>query len=270
MMRNEEKRAPASKKARIYFARTYRHLHLNALESALYLLLFLVPAMVLVFFFYDELTAWFCHAAAWLLNMAGAPEAKVTASVFLPRLGPVYSLELPTVLPGYGSIPINLVVSLLLLWLVSTGRRKGRPLSIYLSIILHLHMMACVFFLLGRDYFPYTTADYADLYIKQEVGIWIMFLLLMGLIMGVLGTGNIIRRILTVGCVMIYSVAFGVVRYALFLTILTRASVLYMPIMFFALGPVFDFLYFVAFYAMSTNRMIRTFDSKQKGEWAWA
>ena len=43
-----------------------------------------------------------------------------------------------------------------------------------------------------------------------------------------------------------------------------------MPVMFFALGPLFDFLYFVAIYAISVNGMIRIYDSKRKGEWLWA
>ena len=261
---------PSEEKKKIYFARTYRHLKFNRLGSLLFLLLFILPATILLFLFYDELTQLMCFVAAWVIRTAGGPEIETASGTFIPWLGQVSYLILPTTLPGYGLILGNLGISLILVWLFAAGPQKGRPAAIYLSIMLLVHIMACVFFLFGREWFPYSLADYSDLYIKQQVGIWITFLVLMGLVMGILGRGSIFRRILTVVLLMAYSFLFGLVRYTLFLGILYYFSVLYMPIMFFALGPLFDFLYFVAIYSISTNKMIRKYDSKRKGEWKWA
>ena len=88
--------------------------------------------------------------------------------------------------------------------------------------------------------------------------------------MGLLGRGGLLRRAFTVVFIMLYSFLFGFIRYVLFLWVLYRFSVLYMPLMFFALGPFFDFLYFVSIYSISTNGMIRIYESKMKGEWLWA
>lgn len=261
--------ARRAEKKQIYYARTYRHWRMGRLTTALYLLLFVLPCVVLLFFTYDELTYIMCRGAEWVLEKAGYA-VEWESSIFLPHLGSIYSLTLPTKLPSYGLILANLAVCLALIWALTSLPRGMRPISIYLSIVLFTHVISCAFFLLGRDIFPYSVADFSDLYIKQQIGIWLTFLILMGLIMGFLASGGVVRRILTVLAVMLYSFAFGFVRYTLFLWILAEFSMLYMPLMFFVLGPFFDFLYFVAIYAMSTNRMIHNFETSRRGEWEWA
>lgn len=266
----ESKDCSKMSKNRIYFARTYRHLKINRSECLLFLFLFILPSLLLLLFFYDELTWLMAMGAARILQAAEGLQAELNGGIFLPLLGPTYYLELPTRQPDYPLILGNLAVSLGLVWLLSTGPRKGRPVAIYLSIILLIHTMACIFFLLGKDCFPYTMEDFSDLYVKQQIGIWITFLVLIGLVMGILSRGGFLRRIFTVAFIMLYSFLFGFIRYVLFLWVLYRFSVLYMPLMFFALGPFFDFLYFVSIYSISTNGMIHIYESKMKGEWLWA
>lgn len=257
-------------KNRIYFARTYRHLKINRPECLLFLFLFILPSLLLLLFFYDELTWLMAMGANHILQASEGLQAEIASGTFLPQLGPTYYLVLPTRQPDYPLILGNLAVSLCLVWLLSTGPRKGRPIAVYLSIILLIHIMACIFFLLGKDLLPYTIEDFSDLYVKQQIGIWITFLVLIGLVMGLLGRGGLLRRAFTVVFIMLYSFLFGFIRYVLFLWVLYRFSVLYMPLMFFALGPFFDFLYFVSIYSISTNGMIRIYESKMKGEWLWA
>lgn len=266
----ESRRSEEKEKKQIYFFRTYRHWKIKRLTTVLFLLLFVLPLTILIFFFYDEMTWLLCKGAEWILRTGAKMEPEMLTSVFLPRLGEAYYLSLPTKLPGYGLILANLAVSLALIWVLCFGAKGQRPISIYLIITLFIHVISCAFFLLGRDLFPYTLADFSDLYIKQQIGIWITFLVLMGIIMGLLGRGGILRRVITVLSVMLYSFVFGFVRYVFFLWVLSAFSVLYMPIMFFALGPLFDFLYFVAVYAISTDRTIYIYQTKRKGEWEWA
>ena len=257
-------------KNQIYFARTYRHLHFNRRSFGLFMLLFMVPGLVLLLLFYDEMTYAMTRMAAWLLEQGNVADTAIITSTFLPLLGPVYYLAVPTTQPGYGLILANLGAVLLIMWVLCTGNRKGKPIGIYFLIVMIIHAMSCVFFLLGRDLFPYSITTYSDLYVKQQVGIWITFYILICLIMGILGRNAVLSRVLTVLGVMAYSVAFGFVRYALFLWILHQFSTLYIGIMFFALGPLFDFLYFVMIYSLSTNRQIREYESTLRAEWEWA
>lgn len=257
-------------KNQIYFARTYRHLRFNRRSCALFMLLFMLPGLVLLLFGYDELTHAMSSLAAWLLEQGGVSGTSIMTSQFLPLLGPVYYLAVPTTQPGYSFILANLGTVLLIMWGLCTGNRKGKPVGIYLLIVMIIHAMSCVFFLLGRDLFPYTITTYSDLYVKQQVGIWITFFVLICLIMGILSRNAVVSRVITSLCVMGYSVAFGFVRYALFLWLLYRFSTLYIAVMFFALGPLFDFLYFVMVYSLSANRLIREYESTLRAEWEWA
>ena len=198
---------PSAAKKQIYFARTYRHLKFDWLACLLFLLLFVLPAFVLILFFYDEMTWGMCQVALWFLEKGGIAPAALQTSEFIPFLGPVYYLSMPSALPSFEFTLGNIAVSLAAVWLLSIGPHKGQPMVIYATIILMIHTMSCAFFLLGRDLFPYTIAEYSDLYV---------------------------------------------------------------PIMFFVLGPFFDFLYFVMVYSISMNRMIRKYQSDRRDEWVWA
>ena len=60
-------------------------------------------------------------------------------------------------------------------------------------------------------------------------------------------------------------------RYTLFLYLLSRYSMLYMTVMYFTFGPMFDFLYLVMLYGLFINRMVNLYDSaKGKEEWEWS
>lgn len=258
------------KKTQIYFARTYRHLKVNRWESVIFLSLFVLPVTILLLLYYDELTWMISRAGAWLINLSADMQTQFSTDSFIPKLGEIHYLILPTIRPDYKFVLVNLIIVLILVWFFSVGPKKGKPIAIYFTMLSLVHTMACIFFLIGRGVFSYTLEDYSNLYIKQQVGIWITFLVLMGLVMGILGQSGIIWRVLTVLSVICYSILFGLVRYVLFMYILYNFSILYMPLMFFALGPFFDFLYFVAIYSISINRMIHIYNSKQKGKWIWA
>lgn len=260
----------APPKKQIYYSRTYRHLQFNLKGCAVFFLIFILPMTVALLFFYDECVYAMCCCAAWFMQKAAGLTADLITTDFIPFLGPIYYLSYGNSLPGNANILINLAVTLLTVWFFSTGRRKGKPLSIYVEISLLVHAISCIFFLLSKEAFPYTLEDYSKLYVQQQAGLWLTFLVLMGLVQGVLGRGSILYRVGIVLLLMVYSFIFGTVRYGLFLWILSRCSVIYLPIMFFSLGPFFDFLYFVMIYAAGANHMILRYDQLHKEDWKWA
>jgi hypothetical protein len=55
-----------------------------------------------------------------------------------------------------------------------------------------------------------------------------------------------------------------------FLVILTKASVIYMGVMFFILGPLFDFLYLVGIYVLYIYVSMRKLSNvKELDKWTW-
>ncbi|HEX3075545.1 MAG TPA: hypothetical protein VHQ24_01615 [Lachnospiraceae bacterium] len=259
-------------KKQIDFARTYRHLSINKLETTLYLLFFVLPIVVLLFFFYSELTYGITQLSGRILDgVIPVNLNDIGSSVLLHMFGNVYFLKLPNVLPEENFIIINLVVSLVILAVCMTGRRAGHPMSIFFIMILLTHVSSCLYFLFFSDHFPYTASEYSDLYMKQEVSIWISFAIIAGLVTAFLGLKGIWGRMVTMTTIMVYSFIFGIVRYIFFLYVIYSFSNLYMAVLFFIFGPLFDFLYFVFFYGIYIDKAIKRYDSKKgREQWGWA
>lgn len=257
-------------KSQIFYARTYRHLQFNLRSCLIYILLFVIPAVILLLFSYEIPAAWMCSAAEWFLDNTADLTAEILSCDFIPSLGAVSYLTFETTVPNLSFVLWNLAVTLLLVTLLNVRPLRGHPLSIFLNISLFVHTISCVFFLLAGNLFPYEAADYSKLYVQQQVSIWIAFLILMGLVEGILGRCSIFFRILITLSLLLYSFLFGTIRYCLFLWLLHQASVLYMPVMFFTLGPFFDFLYFVMIYAVSTESIIAKNEHEYQNEWDWA
>jgi hypothetical protein len=190
---------------------------------------------------------------------------------FMPFFGGVFYIHLPGAQPDLKFILINIVVTILLLWFFFSGKRFGHPVSIYFGVALFIHLVSCVFFFFGTSLFPYSATVYSELYVKQQVGIWLCFLLISGLVTALLGTGNVFLRIGTLVGIMAYSFVFGFVRYFVFMYIVSNVSVLYMAALFFALGPFFDFMYLVFIYGMYVEKIIDVYDSdKGRDVWQWS
>lgn len=164
----------------------------------------------------------------------------------------------------------NCLFIFLIVIICSTGKRKERPITIYILINAAIHFITCAYFFFAKYSFPYTIAQYSNLYMKQQIGIWLSFIVIAGVSIGIMGSRAIITKILTFFGIMLYSFVFGIVRYILFLFVLEQYSVLYMAMMFFTFGPLFDFVYLVGIYMININRLVKKYEGKNKGDWKWS
>lgn len=236
------------------------------------MLVFLLPLLILLCLFYTEITWGITKFVQYVLkDYIPVEQIQIGKKEFLPYLGGVYYVKIPSISPDLRFAVINFLAVLCISIFFLTGKRKGKPISIYLLMASLTHMLSCLFFIFVPERFPYTASQYSELYIKQEVSIWIFFLIISGLITGVLGFKGFIRRMLMVIMIMVYSFIFGILRYIFFMFIIYRFTSLYMATLFFVLGPLFDFLYFVYFYGIYIDRSIQRYDSnKGRGQWRWA
>jgi hypothetical protein len=186
-------------------------------------------------------------------------------------LGTMAYIDMPDIYPNLPFILLNILTVVILILFLGSGRRKGKPIAIFFMLSLLIHMITCVYFLFAQTEFPYSIGQFSDLYMKQQIGIWITFTILAGIVTGFLGGRGYLYKVLAFATIMIYSILFGGIRYILFLYILHRFSLLYMGLMFFSFGPLFDFLYLVAIYALLTDKLTRMYDSqKGRAEWKWS
>lgn len=260
-----------TEKKKIYYARTYRHLAVDKLKSFLYLLLLVIPSLIVLIINLDTITGFLCNCGVKILGKIypGIPMNIVPDTFSI--LGKIEYIEMPTVYPSLIFVFENLLVMFVLVAFLMTGQRKGRPLSIYFLLSLLVHVINCIYFIFAMNHFPYNALAFSELYMKQQIGIWITFLILGGLVTGFLGSCGYIFKIITFFSIIGYSLIFGSIRYILFLFILYRFSILYMALMFFVFGPLFDFLYLVGIYSIFANKMVKVYDKgERKGEWKWS
>ncbi|MGM9566572.1 MAG: hypothetical protein ACI3W6_00100 [Clostridia bacterium] len=255
----------------IYYARAYRRISASKRKCILYICLLILPMLLVLWFHLDDLTRWVCETA---VNVLGKNCPHIHTEIMTEHyglLGNLSFLSVPTVYPGFQVSLINVAVSFLAIVAIANLPWKGKPLAIYLILNGGIHLINSLWFLFGEKYFPYALTTFSELYILQEIGIWIVFLVMTGAVTGIVGDKGFLYKFLTVLAVMAYSIIFGTVRYIVFMYLLYQYSVLYMALFYFTLGPMFDFMYLVMVYAFFVNRMIRLYDSqKGKGAWKWS
>jgi len=150
------------------------------------------------------------------------------------------------------------------------NKRRRLPLAIYFAMNLLVQLFASVYFFLAPGAFPYTISDYSGLYMIQQLCVWLSFIVIAGVTLGLLTVERLGFKTLGFLAIMSYSLVFGSVRYVLFLWLLQTCSILYMPLLFFALGPFSDFLYFVYIYGHINDRMVKRMNTVEgQGKWQW-
>lgn len=255
----------------IHYARTYRYLQYSPLKNTLFFCLLLVPSLILFILNIQKISNFLSVSAASILGeiFSGIP-LNIHKSEF-SILGVIEILDLPTIYPNLPFVFINFLVSLGLILFLVTGKRLGKPLSIYLLLGLIIHLINCIYFIFSPNYFPYSAFDYSSLYMKQQVGIWITFIILTAMFVSFMGRLGIITKLLTFLGIMAYSFVFGAVRYIVFLYLIEKYSILYMAPMFFVFGPFLDFLYMVTIYGFFIDKMVKLYDSNEgRKEWRWS
>ena len=255
----------------IYYARTYRRISASRTKCFLYICVLILPMLLLLWLHLDDLTRWICEAALYVFRQF-CPD--IPASIRVKNfalLGKVSYLSVSTVYPEFQMCLLNGAVSLAVIVFIGNLPWKGRPMAIFLILNAGIQLISSLWFLFAGDSFPLTLTRYSELYMVQEVGIWLVFLVMTGAVTGIIGDRGFLDKFLTVLCVIVYAIVFGTVRYIVFLYLLYRYSVLYMALFYFTLGPMFDFVYLVMIYAFFINRMIRLYESQAgKGAWRWS
>ena len=255
----------------IDYTRTYRRIEADKKKCILYIVILILLGFLLMWTQIDDLTRMICKICAGVLKKYEPHMYVGIRSETYPLFGKISYLSAETVYPGIQISLINAGISLGVIILLACLPWKGRPLAIYLILCSAIHLINSLWFVFGEKYFPYTLTVYSKLYMLQEIGIWVMFFVMTVMVTGIIGDRGVIYKLLTLLAIMLYSIVFGTVRYAIFIWLLYRFSVIYMAFFYFMIGPMFDFLYLVMIYAVFVNRMIGIYDSRKGKEvWKWS
>lgn len=258
-------------KEKIFYTRTYRRMRLNIKHSIIFCCALVLPVLLIFLFQLENLTKGIIDISYWALSQV-IPESNIKIMTGdYAGIWTVEFLSLPTTYPKFNTVCIHLLLCLIILAIMNWLRKTGRPMAIFLLYCMFIHVVNSVYFLFSQDTFPYSTADYSELYIKQQIGVWMMFIIMAGLVLGTWGSAYLRHRVAAFASICVYSLLFGVARYIIYLYVLYRFSIIYMAIMFFVIGPMVDFAYFVMIYASFMNKMTQKYEKGDKrGEWGWS
>lgn len=258
-------------KEKIYYSRTYRRIQFNRKGSIFFGGMLVLPVLVCCLFRLETIVNVVVRFSYWVLSQVIPKECIQIRTAVYSQFWNITYIELPTTYPRSGAVYINLLLCLMIFLIMKCFKRTGRPMAVFLLYCMCVHVVNCLYFCMEKNSFPYTVGEYSELYLKQQIGIWMMFMILAGLILGCMCKSFWGYSVLAFAGICIYSVVFGVSRYIFFLFLLYRFSILYMAVMFFVVGPMIDFLYFVMIYAAFMNKMTGEYEKgTKKGEWEWS
>ena len=111
-------------KRQIRFSHTYRHLRVEKLKQNLYLWFVILPLFIVLLLNYDKLSLFISEFVRNILStVIPLSDMTIVSSSFIPYLGDIHYISLPTAIYQSGLNLITLLISVLLFIFVSTGRR---------------------------------------------------------------------------------------------------------------------------------------------------
>jgi hypothetical protein len=251
----------------ILYHRSYRKLPGSTKMFLLHFAFLALPFSALSVIFYPEITEWICIATKNALDPYYYDgSVNILSRRYIEAIGPLFYVQVPDSFPSYFFSLANAVVTLLLLMILPFIQRF-KPFLIFTVILCMAHAVSSLYFLLFPADFPYTAGDYSQLYMLQEISIWFFMPIIMG--MAVLPMpASFLLKAGTMVSLYLYSLLFGLVRYIVFLMILSKISMIYMAVLFFALGPLVDFIYAVGIYTLFVNKVAKNL-AEDFSLWRW-
>jgi hypothetical protein len=252
-------------KSIIYYHRAYRKITGSGWLFLVELAFVTLPLSLLILFIYPFITEQIGHIAQTVLSSYYPPgTVKVMGQSFI--LGNISIVSIPGTHPSSLVTFVNFIVSLFFIIFLPFAKR-GKNIAIFVVFLAVINLVSALFFTLSPVEFPYTATDFSELYVKTEISMWLFIPLILGMALLPL-PASIFPKILLIVFALIYSVIFGTLRYIIFLFVISKFSVIYMALLFFAFGPLIDFVYIVGIYCFYTSKLSK----KLKGSeniWKW-
>ena len=254
----------------INVTRDYRYFDKPGFLSFLYICFTALPVVVLLLMFYPELTAAISAWAGGVVSQVTGVVTGLSSSEFIPVLGDVVFVDMPGTAPTASFALVNLIVSLASMVFLSRLQCQARSFIIFVNMAMFVHGVSSAFFLLWPECFPYVLTDYSELYMEQQIGLWIMISVIAGISTGLIHA-PLRAKLLAFYTTLGFSFIYGVTRYVVYMATLYWITALYMATLFFTLGVLFDFMQLVCVYSIFVKyASSRIHASKEASQWKWS
>ena len=254
-------------KSLIYYHRSYRKITGSRSVIFLQFLIATIPLQFLILIYHPEMTNWMSTLAKNALALSFAPGTlEIIRQKFLLSSNNIFLLIGPEAYPStlYALISALVMVAFIAFLQIV---RIDKNIAIFASFLAVIHLVSSVFFTVVPYMFPYSFNDFAELYVKTIVTIWLFIPCIMSMAILPL-PATYIPKLFIIILTLVYSFIFATVRYAIFLYVLSKFSFIYMAILFFAFGPLVDFIYIVGIYSVYTTYLAQKL-KEDEVVWKW-
>lgn len=258
-------------KKEIRYSRDYRHLKRNLPGYLLQIFLILGPIVFGYLILYSQLSCQVARFAADALEKMTGNGTGITKVDYFPKFGGIYCVTMQGKSPSFTLVFVTMLVTLILIVICSLIKTDKKPLMVYLTIGLYVQLVSSLYFIIfGAEKFPYDLDSYSILYMKQQIILWLMIMVVYWLSTSLI-TKAAGLRVLTFILLSMLSFAFGVIRYILYLYLMAKFSYLFMAVLYFTFGVLFDFMMMVGVYAVFMKYAGKKLKKKMGGEiWRWS
>ncbi len=257
-------------KNEIYYSRDYRHLNRAWITYLLQIIFVLVPVILIYLCSYSEISYYISEFSAGLINNITGDTTGILKEKYFPIFGGIYYITMKGRYPSFTMAMISFIVTLILIVVFARINMNRKPLMIFLTIGLCVHLASSLFFIFFGDKFPYTLDTYSILYMKQQIIVWLMIIVVYWLSTSLI-THVTWYRIISLAMLMVLSFVYGIVRYILYMIIISQFSYLFMASLYFTFGVLFDFLIMVGIFSLFIYMSGKKFQGKKRGRvWKWS
>ncbi len=254
----------------IDYSRDYRRMSRPSAWNYAFAAYTAVPVVLVYLLFYRRISLSLSQWAGRILASVTGETVSIVSNAYLPGLGSVYFLDIPGTTPSFTCALLVAMASIVLIIICSQINYNARPVMIYFCMGLYILFFSALFFVFFPERFPYTLTQYSELYMKQQIAMWITVSSLAGIAFGLLcerGGQKFAAFFIAVAV----SFLCGCLRYVVYLYVLHAASSLLMATMFFSFGVLFDFLQLVGIFSIySRGYSVRLAKRRGGGAWQWS
>ena len=253
-------------KSQIYFHRAHRKISFSWRTLFIEFFLFIPVCWTMILCIYPSMTRFVSH----LLVERNASIHPPSTPALTEKAFVLGSITTPQISGRYPSPELTFVVFILSLLciLIATRTRIPKPIAVWVIFICLVNLVSALFFTFLSAYFPYTIHHFSELFMRTEIAIWLFIPVIMEVSLLPLPSSKI-TKFIAILFSLLYAVTFGLVRYVLFVEILSRFSYIFMAVLFFCFGPFIDFIVVVGFYSFYVSLVSKKIN-QDLGVWNWS
>jgi hypothetical protein len=191
--------------------------------------------------------------SGFILRQTQIPSAGMATAAIFPRLGSITVPNIP--FPNNRANPLRTALFFAATVIVLTVIHRTVPLSRNFIVFLLVLLCAAGAVILLTHSFEFNSVTYEQIWLRGEVLVWLV-LPWVSAFLFVLTLPSLLGGVAWTLLLQVYAVVWSAIRLAFCLGVLHFTGILFLPLLWFCLGVLFDLVYILVFYSFALRLSI--------------